>query len=156
MFFFVCRTPVINRSTDDQRTSNSYSQASTSRIVASVDRRRRDSNEDLNHHHRTSTPIRPSRQHQINIGLAGDYSDSFSVDSIPQETFNMLSKFPEFRRLVKAYQNEKKKCDTWEKDFTRLQNNYSQLEANSFRMIFFFSCIINFLCIFSSSTTSCT
>jgi hypothetical protein len=135
---YVCRTPVINRSTNGQCTSNIRSQSSNSQIVISVDRRRRVSNEDLNRHHRTSTPIRPTSQHHISTGIINEFNDSFSVDCIPDETYNVLSRFPEFRKLVKAFQNEKKKCETWSKDFARLQNNYNQLEANSFRMMFFF------------------
>jgi hypothetical protein len=90
----------------------------------------------------------------MNIASSDDYLDSFSVDSIPQDTYNMLSRFPEFRRLLKGYNNEKKKCLTWAKDFARLQNNYRQLEENSFRMTFFFVSSI-FPSIFSSSSSSC-
>ena len=133
--FYVFRTPVVDRSSNDQFSSNLRSQISSSRIVVSVDRRPRDSNEDLTRNHRTSLPIRPSHPPPMNAGASNDYIDSFSIDAIPQETYNMLSRFPEFRRLVKAYNNEEKKCQTWAKDFARLQNNYKQLEENSFRMM---------------------
>ncbi|CAF3898928.1 unnamed protein product [Rotaria sp. Silwood2] len=127
------RTPVVNRSTARQCTSNIRLQSSTPRIIVSVDRRRSDSNEDLNHNHRIPIPIRSSHHHQLNNGgLLDEYNDSFSVDSIPKETYEILSRFSEFRRLVKAYNSEKKKCLIWSKDFGRLQASYKQLEENSF------------------------
>ncbi len=149
----VFRTPIADRSTNGQLSSNIRSQSSTSRIVVSVDRRRRDSDEDLNQNHRTSTPIRPSRPPPMNIGSSNDYTDSFSIDSIPQDTFNMLTRFPEFRRLMKAYKTEQKKCQTWEKDYACLHKNYQQLEENSFRMMFC-SSFLDFAVYFSSSTSS--
>ncbi|CAF0785731.1 unnamed protein product [Rotaria sordida] len=126
------RTPIADRLTEGQYSSNIRSQSSTPGIVVSVDRRGQNSNEDFNHNYRTSTPIRPSRRDQINISLHNDNNDSFSIDSIPKETYDILSRFPEFRRLVKAYYQEKKTSDTWSKDYARLKKNYDQLEANSF------------------------
>lgn len=107
-------------------------------IVVSVDQRQRLSNRNSNYNQCTSTPIQPSRQSQINSGLIDNSIDSFNVDSIPRDTYDMLSRFPEFRRLVKSLNNERKKSSTWSKDFARLQSNYKKLEENSFRMIFFF------------------
>ena len=136
---YVFRTSVINRSTAGQYASSIHSRTSTPRIVVSVDRRRPDSNEHFKHHQRTSTPVRPSPHHQINMdGLPDEYHDSYSVHSIPKETYEILSRFPEFRRLVKAYNSEKKKCLIWAQDLILLQKSYKQLEENSFRIIFLF------------------
>ena len=155
-YFYISRTPVVARSTEGQYVSNIRSQSSMSRIAVSIDRRRRDSIEDLNQNHPTSTPIRPSRHHPLNIDLTNNHNDSFSVDSIPRDTYDILSRFPEFRQVQKALANEKKKCLTWSKGFARLQNNYRQLEANFFRMMFFVLFPKIFLCIFSASSSNCT
>lgn len=134
---FICRTPVVDRSNDSRFPSGIRSQSSCLGIVVSVDQRQRVSNRNSNYNQRTSTPIRPSCQSQS--VLIDDCIDSFTVDSISRDTYDMLSRFPEFRRLLKAFNNEKKKSLTWSKDFARLQTNYKKLEENSFRTIFFFS-----------------
>jgi hypothetical protein len=73
----------------------------------------------------------------MTIGSSNDHIDEFSIDSIPVDTFNMLTRFPEFRRLVKAYKAEQRKCRQWEKDYACLNKNYQELKENSFRMFFF-------------------
>ncbi|CAF4236801.1 unnamed protein product [Rotaria sp. Silwood2] len=125
-------TPIVNRSTKSPYATNIRSQPSTSRIIVSVDRSERDSNENFNINYRTSTPMRSSRREQTSISLTDSYNDSFSVDSIPKETYDILTRFSEFRRLVKAFNNERKKCEIWSKDFARLKMNYEQLQEQSF------------------------
>jgi len=64
------------------------------------------------------------------------YDDSFCIESIPPETKNMLYRFPEFRRLVKAYKVEQNKCKGWMNDFARLKKKFDRLEQSSFRKLF--------------------
>jgi len=87
------------------------------------------------YNHRTSTPC-PPRYEQVNSATQGVYNDSFSVDSIPPETMNVLSRFSDFRRLAKAYKHEQQKCKSWMNDYARLKRNYDRLEQNSFRKLF--------------------
>ena len=149
------RTPVNNRTTTEQGTASVHSQITTPRIVVSVDRRRLDLNNNFNNAQRTSTPIRPPRREQVPMeNLPDERFNSFSVDEIPKETYEILSRFPEFRRLVKALNNERRKNVNWAKDFGRLQRKYKQLEENSFRKTRF-CCLTNTNFHISSSSTCC-
>ncbi len=129
-FSIVFRTPAINRNG-----SNACSQSINQSIVVSTERTQRLLNDNNTNNRRTSTPLSASCRQQINDISTGGYNDSFSVDSISSDTYDVLCRFPEFRRLVKAYNNEKQKCQTWINDYCRLQRNYKQLEENSFRML---------------------
>ncbi|CAF2383847.1 unnamed protein product [Rotaria sp. Silwood2] len=120
------RTPTV-----DKNTSNSFSQISNRSIVVSADQFRRNSNEENIYNQRTSTSWPPHHE-PISNANQGIYDDSFSIDSIPPETKNVLSRFPEFRHLVKAYKHEQQKCKTWISDYARLKRNYDRLEQNSF------------------------
>ena len=124
------RTPAAMRNV-----SHSVSQISNQSIVVSGDRFRRNSNEENIYSNRTSTP-RPPPHEQVNNDNLGVYIDSFSIESIPAETRDVLSRFSDFRRLVKAYRNEQHKCKTWMKDYARLKRNYDRLEESSFRKLF--------------------
>jgi hypothetical protein len=131
--FEICgffRTPAVERNI-----SHSVSQISSRSIVVPQDRSSRNSNEDNIYNNRTSTP-RPPRHDQVNHDNLGVHNDSFSIDSIPPDTKVILSRFSDFRRLVKAYRNEQQKCKIWINDYARLKRNYDRLEQNSFRKLF--------------------
>ncbi|CAF4125854.1 unnamed protein product [Rotaria sp. Silwood2] len=126
------RTPSIDQSTEDQCELSIRSQSSNFHIIASDDRRRRNSEEDLNFNHTSATPIRPPHHNQISNGFADAFNNSFSVDTISCDIYDTLSSFPDFLCLVKAYQEEQKKCSNLRKEFASLKNDYEQLKANSF------------------------
>ncbi|CAF3052266.1 unnamed protein product [Rotaria sp. Silwood2] len=128
----VNQTPSIDQSTENQCELSIRSQSSNFHIIASDDRRRRNSEEDLNFNHTSATPIRPPHHNQISNGFADAFNNSFSVDTISCDIYDTLSSFPDFLCLVKAYQEEQKKCSNWQKEFASLKNDYEQLKANSF------------------------
>jgi len=138
----------------DRNTSNSDSQISNRSTVVSTDRFRSNSNQENIYNHRTSTPC-PPRREEVNDTIQVVYGDSFSIDSIPIETKTVLYRFPEFRRLLKAYKSEQQKCKVWINDYVRLKRNYDRLERNSFRKLFvllFDLCLFLFI----DSETNCT
>ncbi|CAF2841147.1 unnamed protein product [Rotaria sp. Silwood2] len=116
----------------DRNVSNTYSQTPSQSIVVSVDRSPRSSNEENAFNRRTPAPRRPSRNQQANNHAATGSNNSFSMDSISSETYEILSRFIEFRQLVKAYNTERQSAETWMRDFARLKRKYKQLQENSF------------------------
>ena len=144
-------SPDLNRTTDHQHDSNIPASCSTPRIMVSVDRHRDREDEDENfnrHRHReeendnfnqrprTSTPIRPSQYSTRAVTILDNSFDEFSVEAIPADQYAILSRFDEFRRLMKAYRAEKQRSNTWAHDYARLAKQHKILQENSFRMFF--------------------
>jgi hypothetical protein len=117
-----------------------------------VERFERNFNEENNYNRRTSTPVCPSRHQKAdNIPLGGSI-DSFSIESISAERLDVLSRFSEFRQLVRAYHGQKKNCQTWVNDYARLEKKFKQLEENSFRKLnTTYVRHLSFSCFFSSA-----
>ena len=121
----------------DRSIINSFLQPSNRPISVSADRFRRDSAKENTYNHVTSTPS-SSRYEQVNDITLDVPNGSFSIDSIPPETRNILTRFPEFRRLVREYKHERQKCNTWINDYARLKKNYEGLKEKSFLKLFVF------------------
>lgn len=127
------RTPSVVR-----KTPALYSEPRNQLIVPSIEKSSPVTRTDTSYNCRTSTPTSSSRHDQLNRTPGFSYNESFSIDSISPETYDILSKFAEFRKLMKAYKAEVQKSQTWINDYSRLKRKYELLEANSFRKLILF------------------
>ena len=132
--------------TDRQHDSNIPVSCSTPCIMIYVGRRRdrEDESDHFNQRPRTSTPIRPSQYSTRVVTTPDDSFDEFSVESIPADQYAILSRFNEFRRLMKAYRTERQKVNTWANDYARLFKQHKILQENSCRMFFEVCCSLFF------------